>query len=407
MEEPSSPRNQGERREQRRNEYCVPGNTNPPKALPAQPEGFAYTPQVAPDVPYVIFVHGFNVQDWEKPRFAQTAYKRLWWSGYKGRFGEYDWPCSLSALDFDKSEYNAWLSGTGLKDLLVRENGNHLAAGVYLLAHSQGNIVAGEALREAGLDTSAPRPLVKVYIASQAAISASYYQADVPRYKERIPERGAYDNDDVMGHYPHGYASELPYLEPARQMAAKWVNFYNPADWAMGDDVTTLQKYWVLDWWLYDHPGLNAFVTEICNKLSERRESVFELDNDLFRGRLDVAGRYQYVWSEHLFRLNECVTIPDPYGGPSVITCHPTGQALDVDDVGQRFKMFSSYAQFLGIPLGATAQTVGPFRAEDSFNLQAPPLEYTDDHIYHSGELRGTYSRHQGYWEKVVALLSQ
>ena len=31
---------------------------------------------------------------WEKDRFAETAFKRLYWQGYQGRFGEFRWPTS-------------------------------------------------------------------------------------------------------------------------------------------------------------------------------------------------------------------------------------------------------------------------------------------------------------------------
>lgn len=383
-----------------------PGFPNPPKALPSSPEGFAYTPQAAPDEPYLLFVHGFNLGDWEKERFAQTAYKRLWWSGYKGRFGVYDWLCSLSALDFDRSEYNAWLSGAGLKELLVREYNYHPHGGVYLFAHSQGNVVVGEALREAGLDSSIPRGFVKAYIASQAALSASYYQADVPRYKDRIAKRGTYVNDDLLGHYPHGFANEPPYLEPAKEMAAQWINLYNPADWAMGDDVTTgqIQKSWWAGTVSQLFPNAMQAIYAVENELNERRESVFELDNDLFRHGTNQPQRYQWVPAEHQFRLNECTTIDLPGGGFKTV-CTPTGAALNPDVPEQRFLMFSQLAQFWGVPLGATNKVSFPNLVEN-FDL-SKQFEYTDDHIYHSGEFRGSLWRHRAYWDKISEWVSR
>ena len=41
---------------------------------------------------YILFVHGWRMKPYEKTFFAETAYKRLWWNGYKGRFGVYHWP---------------------------------------------------------------------------------------------------------------------------------------------------------------------------------------------------------------------------------------------------------------------------------------------------------------------------
>jgi hypothetical protein len=41
---------------------------------------------------YILFVHGWNMSPTEKTFFANTAYKRLWWQGYQGRFGAFHWP---------------------------------------------------------------------------------------------------------------------------------------------------------------------------------------------------------------------------------------------------------------------------------------------------------------------------
>lgn len=102
------------------------------------------------------------MQYWEKDRFAESAFKRLYWQGYQGRFGEFRWPTGYGftgsfwdALtdprNFDNSEYQAWQSAAGLLNKLNDLNAeypNH----VYMLAHSMGNIVAGEALRLAAQD---------------------------------------------------------------------------------------------------------------------------------------------------------------------------------------------------------------------------------------------------------------
>jgi len=41
---------------------------------------------------YILLVHGWRMQDSEKLGFAETGFKRLYWSGYQGRFGALDWP---------------------------------------------------------------------------------------------------------------------------------------------------------------------------------------------------------------------------------------------------------------------------------------------------------------------------
>ena len=51
-----------------------------------------YRRQLDTNTPYILFVHGWNMAPWEKDRFAETAFKRLYWQGYQGRFGEFRWP---------------------------------------------------------------------------------------------------------------------------------------------------------------------------------------------------------------------------------------------------------------------------------------------------------------------------
>ncbi|PLX88538.1 MAG: hypothetical protein C0614_02425, partial [Desulfuromonas sp.] len=50
---------------------------------------------------YVLFVHGWNMESWEKRRWAETVFKRLWWQGYQGEVGLFDWPCrTMPSGDF-------------------------------------------------------------------------------------------------------------------------------------------------------------------------------------------------------------------------------------------------------------------------------------------------------------------
>jgi len=45
---------------------------------------FRYTPPQNTNTPYILFVHGWNLETWEKDRFAETAFKRLYWQGVSG-----------------------------------------------------------------------------------------------------------------------------------------------------------------------------------------------------------------------------------------------------------------------------------------------------------------------------------
>jgi len=76
--------------------------------------------------------------------YGETMFKRLWHSGYKGRFAVFTWPTFVGEFTFNDSEYRAWKCGESLKQYV-----NSLPAGYArnLAAHSMGNIVAGEAVR--------------------------------------------------------------------------------------------------------------------------------------------------------------------------------------------------------------------------------------------------------------------
>jgi hypothetical protein len=84
---------------------------------------------------YILFVHGWNLELREQTADAETAFKRLYWQGYKGEFGTYQWPtgnkisgiisAALHARDYDNSESNALASATGLAGLLTDLNADY------------------------------------------------------------------------------------------------------------------------------------------------------------------------------------------------------------------------------------------------------------------------------------------
>ena len=85
---------------------------------------YSYDPTIPAENNYILFVHGWNLADWEKDAFAETAFKRLYWQGYKGHFGAFQWPTGYGfgswktvindPDNFDNSEFNAWNSATWL-----------------------------------------------------------------------------------------------------------------------------------------------------------------------------------------------------------------------------------------------------------------------------------------------------
>ena len=170
--------------------------------------------------PYILLVHGYNMAIWEKDRYAETAFKRLYWQGYQGRFGEFRWPTAEHAVQFGSSELQAWESAQGLLNKLTGLNIQYPGQ-VYLAAHSLGNIVAGEALRLAGVNQ-----IVNTYVAMQGAVSAHAYDPNTTPYI-LTEDWGAPDR------YAQYYTNGAPCYFNASAGAGTYVNFFNVNDWAL------------------------------------------------------------------------------------------------------------------------------------------------------------------------------
>jgi hypothetical protein len=203
-------------------------STTPGLSLPSDP--------TAND--YILYVHGWNMAPWAKDAFAATMLKRLYWQGYKGKFGAFQWPTTYSTSDYfsdlqeltsyDDGEYTAWQSAAPLTGLLSQLNGNYNGK-VFVLAHSMGNVVTGEALRIVG---QAGQSLVNTYVATQAALPGHCYDPTLT-------------GNDLLNFAPSlNFGPITPniyndwMMPPTPGMSSK-VNFYNINDYAL--------SYWNLD----------------------------------------------------------------------------------------------------------------------------------------------------------------
>ena len=211
---------------------------------PTQPP-FQYTPPQDTNTSYILLVHGWNLETWDKDRWAEAAFKRLYWQGYHGRFGEFRWPTGNGFTDnywqaltdsrnFDNSEYQAWQSAQGLLNKLNDLNAEY-PGHVYMLAHSMGNVVAGEALRLAAQNGLGQ--IANTYVASQAALPAHDYDATVTTpfllsfnytYPSGLLSLAGSQN---YGPYtPNIYGNRLTNNVAAVE---KRINFYNTNDFAL------------------------------------------------------------------------------------------------------------------------------------------------------------------------------
>jgi hypothetical protein len=99
---------------------------------------------------------------------------------------------------------------------------------IRLLAHSQGNVVAGEALKLS-------RPgVVHTYVASQAALAASFYYT----YDKDQGPSAEYallftpETPDVISFYPED-VNKRPYLYDVFSRGSKLLSYYNLDDYAL------------------------------------------------------------------------------------------------------------------------------------------------------------------------------
>lgn len=354
--------------------------------LPPGPR-FSYSYDAARDAttPYILFVHGWNMERWEKDRFSETSYKRLYWQGYQGRFGSFRWPtdsgfggrCELQGgVDFllrsrhyDSSEFTAWKSAESLRHLLIKLKNRHPDR-VYLLAHSMGNIVAGEALRLAG-----NVPLVNTYVASEASVPAHAYDqtiADAGRLLSftydhpNVPGPAVTYGEDTPNIYGNWFAGNSG-------AAGRRVSFYNPNDWALAPDIWQFNQILKPDNspfdWLYGFDGFPNNLQQHYTKGSP--------DDDP-------------PW-DHFFK-----------GTSSGVTPLPIAQ--------NRYEIMAFVAEARSKALGATPSVAGLTdnvnlaRAENRIwppDLENPTEPYSA-HKWHSAPFRSTNMKQQGYWRTLL-----
>ena len=215
---------------------------------------------------YLLFVHGWRLQPWERRGFAETAFKRLYHQGYKGKFGMFSWPTEWESLEdafhkaknaatdpqhYDRCEVIARQAGarplktllTTLKDIYGKDN-------VGVFAHSMGNIVVSEALRANPEGTA----LIDTYVACQSAEVAHTYDPDVGspnQLQTGIPDRYRYNppSPRLMGYNAQGdnYHRGL-----GTRANRKFINFANLTDIAL--NVWDLNQRLKPDtgWWAND-----------------------------------------------------------------------------------------------------------------------------------------------------------
>ncbi len=326
---------------------------------------YPYDPSIDSTTPYILLVHGWNDQTWQKDRVAECAFKRLYWQGYQGRFGIFRWPTGYGFADIwtlvtnptekdncDLSEYQAWQSATGLLNKLTALNIQYPGQ-VYMLAHSMGNVVAGEALRLAGTTQ-----VVNTYVTTRAAISAHTYDAntnDVPNYSFYDPPWSlSAETPNIYGNW---------FATNNGNGAGQIINFYNVNDFAL-------------------------------------QRSIWQSDQLAKPDTLVLEG--SSVWNYYYAGL---ATDPAPWNNFYKETVLGTEVNFNiVTNLLNRYEVMALAAESYTTALGATP---GVHNIVDSIDLTTiwPPdptgNSYTE-HFWHSAEFRGDFWQQQGYWSELL-----
>lgn len=306
----------------------------------------SYNPDFTSSDDYLLFVHGFNVNAIDKAYWPGTVFKRLWWRGYKGHFGFFDWPCDLFSFVnlqcYDDSDYNAWRCGAALLDRINQLNNGDHSGKVRLLAHSQGNVVAGEALRLAS------GQVAHTYIASQAAIPADCYQTGVSEYFSN------YSTPNVFLTYP---PTSNTYLTGVSGKAGQFFSFYNTEDYA-------LHSAWAGSW---------------------------EWNN---AARPDA--HYHYVGPTNAY---DTAAQPTPSRFYYDVLPYVPPAPRDMVFTNDTFEIFSYAAEARGSALGVQS-SMNDFT---TFDLSASPLNYTSEHYSHSRQFRSNIVDEKVYWSEVIS----
>jgi hypothetical protein len=337
--------------------------------LPAGAPAFQYPHPQGTNTPYILFVHGWNMESWDKDRFAETAYKRLYWQGYQGRFGLFRWPTGndfsgdFSQLlsnptekdNYDSSEYNALLSGAGLLNKLTSLQAEY-PGHVYVLAHSMGNVVTGEALRLAGTNQ-----VVNTYIASQAAVSAHTYDETVPNYSFNV----------VVGGVGFNFGPKTPniygdwFTGNNGGGAGRVISLYNTNDYALS------QVHWQLDQLV--------------------KPDVLVVENG-------APWNYEYGGS---------ASDPAPWND-FFKTNDLTGATVSFNIVNtstNRYEVMGYAAQSYTTALGATPNVENLTKSLNLVSLWPSPDPLDNDyasHFYHSAQFRGDAVSEWNYWNSLL-----
>jgi pimeloyl-ACP methyl ester carboxylesterase len=213
--------------------YTLPEAFTGPVTFAADPNSHPFAKSWDESDVCVVFVHGWNVSYDEYLGVAETMFKRLWHQGFKGHFATFRWDTRKSDGMFDPGEYNrsenrAYVYAAALKQWVAELSNTYT---VNVVAHSMGNVLCGEALRQ-GMQ-------IRNYLLMEAAIPMSCYAPDAQRSSQLEDRDRDYPTPDYHRD-PTTNESTLGYRGYVRAVTANLINFYNEGDWALATGTTVI-----------------------------------------------------------------------------------------------------------------------------------------------------------------------
>ncbi len=185
----------------------------------------------------VVFIHGWRMTAWDVEDFSDIMFKRLYWAGYQGRFASLQWPThsaddmpfGLEYLSYDPSEYIAFNSGSGASAYLDNLASRYPGYDISVAAHSMGNIVMMEALKD---QLAEGHTNVDNYVLMQGAVPAECYDTSSALNYSKFMD--ATTNDPTPDAY-HGYPGAIN-----NAIKGSMVNFFNTNDFALAKGTITV-----------------------------------------------------------------------------------------------------------------------------------------------------------------------
>jgi len=183
----------------------------------------------------VVFVHGWRMGIFDYQDFSDTMFKRLYWSGYHGRFASLRWPTLskddfwtsgdlLSYTTYNRSEYIAHRSADGASayfDWLKSRLPNY---SINAVSHSMGGIVMMETLK---LQLAENSHSIDNYVMMQAAVPAHCYDTSLADYSVFTSAENAGPTTHTPDVY-RGFPGNI-----AAAVNGQIVNFFNTNDYAL------------------------------------------------------------------------------------------------------------------------------------------------------------------------------